>query len=114
MEPYSGTWQTIYATYPAPEEEAALRNKETKLAEALLARTDRLLRQYGIPSTSLLARGDAATEILDYASKYQMDLIVAGSRGLSQFKSFLMGSVSRKLVHYANCSVLLVKAPRKE
>jgi nucleotide-binding universal stress UspA family protein len=114
MEPYSGTWQTIYATYPAPEEEKALREKERKLAEALLARTDHLLHQYGIPSTSLLARGDAATEILDHASKYQMDLIVAGSRGLSQFKSFLMGSVSRKLVHYANCSVLLVKAPRKE
>jgi nucleotide-binding universal stress UspA family protein len=114
MEPYSGTWQTVYAGFPAPEEEAALRSKEKKFGEALLARTDRLLRGEGIPSTSRLARGDAATEILDYASKNQMDLIVAGSRGLSQFKSFWMGSVSRKLVHYASCSVLLVKAPRKE
>ncbi|HEX6035222.1 MAG TPA: universal stress protein [Anaerolineales bacterium] len=114
MESYYGAWQTVYAVHPVPQEEEALKKKETKAAEALLARTDRLLRQQGIASTSLLGRGDAATEILDYAGKYQTDLIVAGSRGLSQFKSLWMGSVSRKLVHYAKCSVLLVKAARKE
>ena len=114
MEPSIGAWQTVYVAHPAPEEEAALRKKETKAGEAILARTNGVLRRHGIESSSVLARGDAATEILDYASKKGIDLIVAGSRGLSQFKSLWMGSVSRKLVHYANCSVLLVKPPRKE
>jgi nucleotide-binding universal stress UspA family protein len=41
-------------------------------------------------------------------------LIVAGSRGLSEFQGWWMGSVSRKLVHYSNCSVLIVKRPKKE
>jgi nucleotide-binding universal stress UspA family protein len=114
MEPSFGAWQTVYAMHEAPEEEAALRKKETRAGKALLERTAGLLRRQGIESTSVLARGDAATEILGHASKNQIDLIVAGSRGLSQFKSLWMGSVSRKLVHYANCSVLIVKAPRKE
>ena len=88
--------------------------RETELGEALLMRTRRLLQRYGLEATALLVRGDAATEILDYAGHHQIDLIVAGSRGLSQLKSLWMGSVSRKLVHYSNCSVLIVKAPGKE
>jgi nucleotide-binding universal stress UspA family protein len=115
MEPYiGGSWQTIYAVPRSPQEEEALMKRETELGEALLTRTRHLLQQYGLETTPLLVRGDAATEILDYAAKHQIDLIVAGSRGLSQFKSLWMGSVSRKLVHYSNCSVLIVKEPRKE
>lgn len=114
MEPYLGMWQTVYAVQTMPDEEASLRNKETKSGEALLARTCGLLRRNRIESTPVLARGDAATEIIDYVKKNKIDLIVAGARGLSQFKSLWMGSVSRKLVHYSDCSVLIVKVPKKE
>ncbi|HLO33962.1 MAG TPA: universal stress protein [Anaerolineales bacterium] len=114
MAPSYGVWQTVYAVYPEPEEEKILRKKETKLGEALLTRTGSLLQRHGIESRSVLARGDAATEIIEYARRNKVDLIVAGSRGLSQFKSLWMGSVSRKLVHYSDCSVLIVKVPRKE
>jgi nucleotide-binding universal stress UspA family protein len=111
---YGGAWQTVYAVPRAPQEEEALRERETKLGEALLTRTHDLLQSYGLEATPVLTRGDAATEILEHARKNQIDLIVAGSRGLSQFKSLWMGSVSRKLVHYSNCSVLIVKEPGKE
>lgn len=114
MEPYYGAWQTVYAAYPTQEEEEVVRKRETKLGQALLTRTCCLLQRHGIESTPVLTRGDAATEIIDYVKKNKIDLIVAGSRGLSQFKSLWMGSVSRKLVHYSDCSVLIVKAPRKE
>lgn len=115
MEPYyGGAWQTVYAVPRAPQEEEALKKRESELGEALLTRTRRLLQTYGLEATPVLARGDAATEILDHARQNQIDLIVAGSRGLSQFTSLWLGSVSRKLVHYSNCSVLIVKAPGKE
>jgi len=65
-------------------------------------------------STPVLKWGDAATEIIEYVKSNKFDLIVAGSRGLSQFKGWWVGSVSRKLVHYSNCSVLIVKRPIKE
>lgn len=59
--------------------------------------------------TSLLS-GDAATEILGYAKRNNIDMIVTGSRGLNPIQGWLLGSVSRKLVHYAPCSVLVVKS----
>jgi nucleotide-binding universal stress UspA family protein len=114
MEPYYGAWQTIYAQFPTREEEMAIEEREAKIGQALLKRTSSLLRRQGLNPTSVLTRGDAATEIIDYAAMHQLDLIVAGSRGLSEFKGWWMGSVSRKLVHYAKCSVLIVKGPGKE
>lgn len=114
MEPYYGRWQMVYAMYPTREEEAAIRKRDAKLGEALLKRTSSLLQRNGIESTPVLTRGDAATEIMDYVKAEKIDLIVAGSRGLGNFKSIWVGSVSRKLVHYSDCSVLIVKGPGKE
>ena len=114
MEPQYGTWHTIYAVYPTREEEEAQREKEKKQGEAVLARTCGLLQRNGLHPVSRLLRGDAATEIMDYIKAEQIDLIVAGSRGYGNLKSLWVGSVSRKLVHYSDCSVLIVKGPGKE
>jgi nucleotide-binding universal stress UspA family protein len=114
MTPQYGAWSTQYAVYPTREEEAAIRKRDAALGEALLKRTASLLGRHGIVPTPVLVRGDAATEIMEYAKSEKMDLIVAGSRGMSNFKSLWVGSVSRKLVHYSDCSVLVVKEPRKE
>jgi nucleotide-binding universal stress UspA family protein len=67
------------------------------------------LKAAGLEPSSRLVRGDAAAEIIQYAKTNNVDLIVAGSRGLSAVKGWLLGSVSRKLVHYASCSVLVVR-----
>lgn len=83
--------------------------KEEKIAKTLLQEAVTSLVALNQPVKRVLRRGDAATEIIDYARKEKIDLIILGSRGLSEFKSWLLGSVSRKLVHYANCSVLIVK-----
>lgn len=115
MEPQYGTWHTIYALYPTVEEDEARQEREKRLGEAILARTGNLLRRKGIDSTPALLRGDAATEIMEYVKARQFDLIVAGSLGLSNLRSIWVGSVSRKLAHYSDCSVLLVKGgPGKE
>ncbi len=114
MEPYFGGWQTSYMMAPSEEEETAILEKQAKAGEALLARTSSLLARHGLRSTPVAVRGDAATEIIEYVKSEQIDLVVVGSRGVSQFRSFLMGSVTRKLVHYSSCSVLVVKAPKKE
>jgi nucleotide-binding universal stress UspA family protein len=114
MEPYYGAWQTVYAVNPTQEEIDAIQKKENKHGQTLLKRTCGLLQRQGLESTPVLAHGDAATEIIEYVKRNRVDLIVAGSRGLSQFKSLVMGSVSRKLVHYSDCSVLIIKEPRKE
>ncbi|MCL4529900.1 MAG: universal stress protein [Chloroflexi bacterium] len=114
MTSLGGVWQTAYIEQAIVDEAAAVLEKQKRKGEALLKRTCDLLQRNGIAATSVLERGDAATEIIEYVKANNVDLIVAGSRGLSQFKGWWMGSVSRKLIHYSNCSVLIVKAPGKE
>lgn len=94
--------------------EARQAETEEREGQALLAQTVDALKTSRIVTMPVLRRGDAATEILEYAKAHKCDLIVAGSRGLSAVKGWLLGSVSRKLVHYAACSVMIVKAQGSE
>jgi nucleotide-binding universal stress UspA family protein len=95
---------------PLNQEELRTRQaEEEKRGQELLYQTTRYFNNSEISIRTCLLRGDTATEILQFISQHNIDLIVAGSRGLSQVKGWLLGSVSRKLVHYANCSVLIVK-----
>jgi len=94
---------------PVSKQEAELRAQEEAEGQALLDRTVAELQALGRTAGGLLKRGDAATEILEYARKQKVDLVITGSRGLGRIKSWMMGSVSRKLVHYADCSVLVVR-----
>jgi nucleotide-binding universal stress UspA family protein len=86
-----------------------LKEEETR-GKTLLNDTISYLKQCSaIEAVPVLGRGDAATEIIQYVKDHHIDILVAGSRGLSDLQSWLLGSVSRKLVHYASCSVLIVK-----
>ncbi|MFC2053736.1 universal stress protein [Chloroflexota bacterium] len=103
--------------FPIPAEpidEKALQEEEERQGQALLDEAVRAMKSGGVESSNVLMRGDAATEIINYVKENDIDLIVCGSRGLSQVSGWLLGSVSRKLVHYAECSVLIVKRGRHE
>lgn len=105
------------ALHPMPvelvEEVENWQEKAEMTGKNILADGQDFLSKSNIPVTSKLLRGDAATEILNYAKEIEADLIVAGSRGLSPVKGWLLGSVSHKLVHYAPCSVLIVRGTAK-
>jgi nucleotide-binding universal stress UspA family protein len=104
---------------PIPEAYAALSvndvNMQAKEEEeerdgwSILHRSAEILQASGFEPELVLRRGDEATEIIDYARANQVDLLVSGSRGLNSLRSILLGSVSRKLVHYSGCSTLVVK-----
>jgi nucleotide-binding universal stress UspA family protein len=96
-------------SYETEEMLAKQAEDEEHHGKAILAETVETLGDYGIEAKGILLRGDAATEIIEYANQNEIGLIVAGSRGLSQMRRLLLGSLSRKLVHYASCSVLIVK-----
>jgi nucleotide-binding universal stress UspA family protein len=59
---------------------------------------------------TVLMEGDPVDRVLEYAEKHPPDLIVAGSRGLSDAGRFFLGSVSDGILHHARCSVLVVKS----
>lgn len=100
----------IPITTPEIEEAQAMQvEQEKQTGQTILDQAVASLTSSGIESNRVLLNGDPATEIIEYAKENQIDLIVCGSRGLSALKGFIMGSVSRKLVHYSGCSVLVVK-----
>jgi nucleotide-binding universal stress UspA family protein len=50
-----------------------------------------------------------ADEIMKTAQEENVDLIVVGSRGLTEVKAFLLGSVSSKVSHRSKCPILIIK-----
>ena len=80
----------------------------------ILAETRRILDTAGRKTRGFILDGDPASQILAYSQSRGIDLIVAGSRGLSAIEGWWWGSVSRKLVHYAHSSVLFVRTDAEE
>ncbi len=56
--------------------------------------------------------GHPSEEIVLAAEAMDADLVVVGSHGMSEVKRFLLGSVSDQVLHYAHCSVLIVRPDR--
>jgi len=58
----------------------------------------------------LVEIGDPQTEIIRYADKNKIDLIMMATRGFSKFDYFWSwGSISEKVVRHANCPVLVIR-----
>ena len=53
--------------------------------------------------------GDTPQQIVDVAKDSEVDLIVMGTRGMTEWKSLVLGGVANKVVHHASCPVLLVR-----
>ncbi|KAL4227159.1 hypothetical protein ACF0H5_015132 [Mactra antiquata] len=47
-------------------------------------------------------------EICEQAGKLRADVIVMGTRGMSQAQQFIMGSISNYVMHHARCPVTVV------
>ena len=59
----------------------------------------------GIPVKRLICSGDPAKVIIEYAHTEHIDLIFIPTRGRSLFRQFLLGSVTAKVLHDAECAV---------
>lgn len=101
--------EALYPTPVIPIDRSAVEAAEERNGEQLLEKVSQELKLAGFQPNAILKRGDAANEIIRKIHEQQIDMVVCGSRGLSAVTGWLLGSVSRKLVHYAGCSVLIVK-----
>lgn len=70
----------------------------------------RLVEEHGgeLASTDVVS-GSPAKAILEAARRNGVDTIVMGSRGLSDLSGLLMGSVSHKVAHLAECTCIVVR-----
>ncbi|MGH2528236.1 MAG: universal stress protein [Actinomycetota bacterium] len=79
-----------------------------ELVNGVLAR----FRDGGVDAQGEIRRvssGNTPQQIVDVAAGSHADLIIMGSRGMTEWKSLLLGGVANKVVHHAACPVLLVR-----
>ncbi|MFC0472350.1 universal stress protein [Halalkalibacter kiskunsagensis] len=63
----------------------------------------------GVSYEVKIIRGEPANAIVNFAQEVEANLIVIGSRGLSQLQQLVLGSVSHKVLKRATCPVLVIK-----
>ena len=96
-----------------PDETATQREKMLEyLAEKIVRRSVEQLERHDVARDAIrivFKNGHCAKRIVETAREEGSDLIVIGSRGLSDFRGALEGSVSHRVAHGAECSVISVK-----
>lgn len=81
-------------------------------AEELVDAALHRFREAGIEASSEIRRvspGNTPEQIVEVARQVEADLIVLGTRGMTEWKSMLLGGVANKVVQHAHCPVLLVR-----
>jgi len=63
----------------------------------------------GVPLETRVVMGHVSDQIVQQATDEHADLIVMGHRGKSVIERWLLGSVSKRVISYAHCSVLVVR-----
>jgi nucleotide-binding universal stress UspA family protein len=84
----------------------AMRQRAAERLEALAE----IVRNEGVNCTASVRLGIPTEEILTEAEMTKPDLIFIGNKGTSALARFLLGSTAERVVRYARCSVLVVRA----
>ena len=79
--------------------------------EEVLSGAQGILKAEGLTAKTIISSSvSAADEIISFAEREKIDLVIMGSRGLGGAATrFFMGSVALKVVSHAPCSVYIVK-----
>jgi nucleotide-binding universal stress UspA family protein len=87
-----------------------MRESQELLAKEVLGEAVQEVRKRGIGNfQSTIVHGDPAHGILEFAKRKGIDMIIMGSRGAGGFETLLLGSVSHKVCHSADCTCITVK-----
>lgn len=80
------------------------------IANHVLSSVAGICKEAGISKVSKrVEEGNPAEIIVDIAKQAGVDMIVMGSRGLSDLRGMLVGSVSHKVAHLTPCTCVTVK-----
>lgn len=67
------------------------------------------IEEKGVQTDVIILHGEPADEITEYANEQSYDCVIIGSRGRNKFQTFILGSVSHKIVKYVQVPVIVVK-----
>jgi nucleotide-binding universal stress UspA family protein len=77
-------------------------------AKEYVSKVRSILKIEGIASQAVTVKGEAAEEILGYAERNNVDLIVMSTHGRSGLSRFLFGSVAEKVSRHSRVPVFLI------
>lgn len=89
-----------------------LEDKIEKEKQFALDEVKKITEEQGVVTTTKLAAGAAASEIVRFVK--DDDLIVMASQGRKGFNKFLLGSVSEEVLKTAPCAVMVIKEKSKK
>jgi nucleotide-binding universal stress UspA family protein len=78
-------------------------------AEAALKPAERILRKAAVPFHSSYKIGSIADEVVAFARKNKVDMIVMGSHGHGALVNVLMGSVATRVLAASTVPVLVIR-----
>jgi nucleotide-binding universal stress UspA family protein len=81
----------------------------SELKERIFFVIEKIAAEEDVPLETAVVYGNPADELIRFAQKEGVDVIVIGSTGKGFLKRKLLGSVSHKVVKDAKCSVYVVR-----
>src|ERR671930_642664 len=97
---------TVDTLVSVSELKTSFKKQGSRLLTSLSSTTE---AKFGMTVETILEEGDPPKVILDTAKKFNANMIVIGSRGLSQIKELFLGSVSHSVTKHADIPILVVK-----
>jgi len=94
---------------PEMVETQAVLDNATEYYEAHFAKLRETAAQAGVELECLVLVGHPAEQIVRLATERQVDLIVMGHRGRSVVEQWLLGSVARRVLNHAPCTITIVR-----
>jgi nucleotide-binding universal stress UspA family protein len=80
-----------------------------KSSEDLVKPFEEMLKKAGVSYETRILEGTPGTHIADVARIEKMDLIVMGSRGVSDLAGLFLGSVAHQVLNKSECPVFITK-----
>ena len=105
----TGVYVTPLSPPASDEQKAYIKNVLLKNVNKFMERAKTHCAQNGILFYKKILHGDEGPKIVKFAHDKNFDLIVMGSRGMSNIKEMFLGSTSNYVLHKAKIPVLIVK-----
>ena len=92
-----------------PEWKTSMKEQLIKEGKEATTYVENAGRAANVKVESVILEGSPAGEIVDFAEKNDIDLIVMGTHGKSAIQRFLIGSVAENVVRHSKKAVLIVR-----
>lgn len=94
---------------PQEVETEAFIERTTEYFESYFAKLCEIAGKSGLNPRFEVRVGHPADQIVHMANQESVDMIVMGHRGKSMIQRWLLGSISKRVLSYAHCTVSIVR-----